>query len=650
MHRLWSIALGVIPVAVTALTADLSCGQTRLPEVTVTAPEERGAAGALELGRPSEVGSRLGLTLQELPASVDILPGSMIRERGDTTAQEAVTRATGITAAGTPGDGSSALASRGFVGHSSVMQLYDGTRLYVGAGTMTFPTDTWLLDRIEVMRGPASVLFGEGAVGGAINYVPRRPLRTERVTDAILSGGSYDTFQAGVNSSGPISNRAAYQVGVIGTTSDGYVDNGDLQRLSLASSLLFDVTPDVTLRLAFDGQLNDPSRYWGTPLNDGSIDERLRKRNYNVRNSAIYYEDAWIRAAADWRITPSVTLRNETYALIADRHWRNLENYEFLPATSEVLRTGYLEIYHDQQQYGNRLDTRLIGSVWGRPYRVVAGFDVNYIDFKMTNNSPFEGESIVDAFSPEPGLFQNVAGTRPRFDTDTTQFALFTEGLIRVIGRFNLLAGLRYDHIDFNRDDLVNPANSFGTTFNPVTWRVGGVYDITQMIAAYAQITNGVDPLGSLITLPLSQRNAKLTSAMQYEIGLKSQFLGGRAQTTLALYYLTKENLLSVNPTDPTIVQQVGKQSAYGIEVAAGLQLTSYLALNANAALLNARFDDFQESDGDVTVSRDGKQPPDVPEQMANLWAVVTPAVDVAPRRGRTLCRQTLCRQREYRP
>ncbi len=84
----------------------------------------------------------------------------MIRERGDTTMQEAVTRATGITAAGTPGDGSSALASRGFAGHSSVMQLYDGTRLYVGAGTMTFPTDTWLLDRVEVMRGPASALYG----------------------------------------------------------------------------------------------------------------------------------------------------------------------------------------------------------------------------------------------------------------------------------------------------------------------------------------------------------------------------------------------------------------------------------------------------------------------------------------------------------
>jgi iron complex outermembrane receptor protein len=112
---------------------------------------------------------------------------------------------------------------------------------------------------------------------------------------------------------------------------------------------------------------------------------------------------------------------------------------------------------------------------------------------------------------------------------------------------------------------------------------------------------------------------------MQYEIGLKTQLLGGRAQSTLALYYLTKDNLLSVDPTDPDRVQQIGKQSAYGIEAAVGLRLTSYLFINANAALLNARFDDFNESDGDVTVSRDGKQPPDVPEQTANLWAIVAP-------------------------
>jgi iron complex outermembrane receptor protein len=346
-----------------------------------------------------------------------------------------------------------------------------------------------------------------------------------------------------------------------------------------------------------------------------------------VRDSAIRYEDYWPRLRADWRITPSVTLRNETYVLITDRHWRNVENFEFLPATQQVLRTGYLEIFHDQTQYGNRLDTRFDGSAWGRTYRVVTGFDVNHIDFRHTNNSPFGGESLVDASDPEAGEFINLAGTRPRFETDTTQFSLFTEGLLHIVERFKLLAGLRYDHIDYRRDDLINAANSFDTSFDPVTWRVGGVYDITQALAAYAQITRGVDPLGSLITLPLSQRDAKLTSAMQYEIGVKSQFLGGRGQATLALYYLTKKNLLSNDPNNPTGFRQVGKQSAYGVEVALGFRLAESLTIDANMAALNARFDDFTEVEDDVPVSRNGKQPPDVPELAANVWLVYAPAL-----------------------
>jgi iron complex outermembrane receptor protein len=403
------------------------------------------------------------------------------------------------------------------------------------------------------------VLYGEGAIGGAINYIPRQPLRTGRVTDVLLSGGSYDTYRVGVNTTGPIADRMAYQFGVIGTSSDGYVDNGDWQRLSLASSLLFDVTPDLKLTLAFDGSLNEPSRYWGTPLKGDSIDESLRKRNYNVSDDVIRYQDYWIRLRADWRVMPSLTLRNEAYALITDRHWRNVEEYEFLPATREVFRLSYIEIFHDQEQFGNRLDARYDGSVMGRKYRVLGGFDVNRIKFRRTSNTPFEGESVVDAFSPEPGEFINLAGTRPELETHTTQFSVFTEGMLQPVERFKFIAGLRLDYLDFTRDDLINPANGFDKTFTPFTWRVGGVYDLTQSLAAYAQITRGVDPLGSLITLPLSQRDTKLASAMQYEIGLKSQFLGGRGEGTLAGYYITKENLLSREPGNPTVTQQIGE-------------------------------------------------------------------------------------------
>src|SRR5690606_10486784 len=119
--------------------------------------------------------SRLGITPLETPASVEMIDGELIRQRGDATIVEAITRATGLANDASPGDGGSSMSARGFVGHSSVMQLYDGTRLFVGAGTVTFPFDTWMAERIEVLRGPASVMYGQGAIGGVINVVPRKP-------------------------------------------------------------------------------------------------------------------------------------------------------------------------------------------------------------------------------------------------------------------------------------------------------------------------------------------------------------------------------------------------------------------------------------------------------------------------------------------
>jgi iron complex outermembrane receptor protein len=597
--------------------------------MVVTAPPGGSPGGSLDLSRESSAGSRLGLTLKEQPAAVEIVPGEVLRARGDLTAQEAVTRATGITAAGTPGDGSSAIASRGFVGHDSVTQLYDGTRLYVGAGTMTFPVDTWLLDRVEVLRGPASVLHGVGAIGGAINYVPRQPLRQERLSDVLFSAGSYNTYQLGVNTTGPITDRAAYQIGLIGTKSNGYVDMGESRRLSVASSLLFDVLPNLTLRLAFDGAWNEPARYWGTPLNDGVIDDRLRKRNYNVSDSTIYWGDYWLRLGADWRLVPTLTLRNELYFLKTDRHWRDVENYAFLPATAQVDRTSYIEIFHDEHQIGDRFDVRFDGTVLQRPYRLLAGFDVNRIYFRRTSNTPFDGETLVDAFHPIPGLFRddpNVPATRPEFESHTTQVAVFTEGLLRLTDRFKLVAGLRVDHVDYSRDDLIDATRSFDKTFDPFTWRVGGVFDVTKAVTLYAQITRGVDPLNSLITLPFRQRDTKLTTAQQYEVGLKTQLFEDRVEATLATYYIVKHNLQTPNPARPSESIQVGQQSAYGVEFAVGLRPVPQLAIDANIARLHAQFDDLSEVDeNNMVVSRNGKQPPDVPEFVANLFVVYSP-------------------------
>jgi len=113
-----------------------SASPVDLPDVTVQAHvvEE----GESDLHTHTTSGSRLELSALQTPASTTSLSGAEVRERNNRSVQDAVTRTPGISSIGSPGNGGTALSARGFTGHAATMQLYDGTRQYVGAGTVTF--------------------------------------------------------------------------------------------------------------------------------------------------------------------------------------------------------------------------------------------------------------------------------------------------------------------------------------------------------------------------------------------------------------------------------------------------------------------------------------------------------------------------------
>src|SRR5690606_38097115 len=106
-----------------------------LPTVTVQASALQ--EGESDLHAPTSTGSRLGVSALQTPASTSSLSGEQVRRRNNLTVQDAVTRTPGISHIGNPGNGGTALSARGFTGHSATMHLYDGTRQYVGAGTVT---------------------------------------------------------------------------------------------------------------------------------------------------------------------------------------------------------------------------------------------------------------------------------------------------------------------------------------------------------------------------------------------------------------------------------------------------------------------------------------------------------------------------------
>jgi iron complex outermembrane recepter protein len=586
----------------------------------------RGIEGlGLSETRPG-TGSRLDLSPLQTPASIEVLVGDVIRQRGDPSIVESVTRAAGITSEATPGDGGTALSTRGFVGHSSMMYLLDGARLFVGAGTVTFPFDPWSVDRIEVLHGPASVMYGQGAIGGVINIVSRRPNTGQQEAQVELAFGEDARSRAAVDLTGPLNDDWSYRFDASYNQADNWIDRGDSDSLALAGTLQWDVSDQLRLSLSYDYGDQNPMQYFGTPLVDGRLDESLRHQNYDVRDAKIHYRDAWTRFKAQWQASENVQVNNQAYWLDVDRQWRNVEEYEFNPDSGEVDRFSYIGILHHQQQIGDTADARIEHELFGRENHVAAGFDFNHVRFTHVNDfddPQFDAESSVPLRNFDPGVFLDLSPTIPRFRTQTDQYSVFFEDRFVVSEQWSLIAGARYDHAQLDRTNLINPAASFDAAFSDTSWRVGVVFQPAPTLSFYGQYSTAVDPVGSLITTSASAAQFDLTTGAQIEAGVKQSLWDQRLEWTLAAYRIVKKDLLTQNPAsaNPQDILQVGQQSSRGVEASLALNIDNRWRIDANAALLTAKFDEFGEEDDDGNiVSRNGLRPPSVPEQAANLW------------------------------
>ncbi|MEQ1868701.1 MAG: TonB-dependent receptor [Vicinamibacterales bacterium] len=571
------------------------------------------------LATPGLTGSRLGLTPLETPASVSIISGEVIRDRGDRSVADAKTRAVGVTMQGDPGNGGGAVVARGFGGVGSVMQLFDGDQLFVGAGTVTFPFDPWTVERIEVLGGPASVLYGNGSIGGAVNVVPRKPNPFSREGSVRLAAGSFNTYRGAVDAAGPINANTSYRFDLSTNRSGGWVENNPSHSTALSASLRRQITAKLTLTLSEDFGHQRPGEYFGTPTIGGVIDGSIRKVNYNVSDSEISYRDNWTQVKLEWQPSATVRVRSGVQVLATNRHWRNAEEYVFDPSTGLVARDSYIEIFHKQRQYGDRTDLTLTKRVGGRSNTLSAGFDYNFVSFQHVNNSPYSGFSTIDLRNSTPGAFLHVDPTVPKYLTHTHRTALFAEDRLQLTSKVSLVGGARFDRYAAERTNLVNGVVS-NRTYTPPSGRGGVVFAVKPGLSAYGQVATATDTIGDIISNNAASMLLDPTKGRQVEAGVKQSLWGQRAEWTVAGYQIVKKDLLAPVFGQPGVVQQVGAQSSRGVEMSAAIKLPGGLTVDANAAFLDARYDDFGEEIDGAYVSRAGKTPPSTPERSVNLW------------------------------
>lgn len=587
----------------------------------------------LNLDNPNTGGSRLNLTPLQTPASIEVISGDTARERGQTSIVDAVTQnAAGISSNAVAGNGGTSMVSRGFAGHGSVATLYDGSKLSIAAGTVTFPFSTWSADRIEVLRGPASVLYGDGAIGGIINVVPKKPTDTF-VNEAEVSIGTDWTRRLSLGSGGPINDKLSYRFDVTGEQADGWMEDGQFKNGAISGALRYKATPGLVFTLSSDYGYQEPMNYWGTPLIDGKIDDRLRFKNFNIKDGDINYRDSWSQFKTEWDVNPALKLRNTAYYLTTDRHWKNAEVYAIGDFDlsdppdgtidfSGLKRDSYTEITHDEKQIGDRLDATLRHRTLGLAMQTVVGFDVSHTDLTYLSNfgrgSPgFAPDFFPDPFDFDRGFYGNAPRQRPHYSAELWQASLFGEHRVELTDELSVIGGVRLDTFDIeSRSESLtfDPARNFNKELEEFTWRIGAVYELAPGLAFYGQYATAIDPTGSAtLTLTAGRADFDMTRGRQVEVGVKQSFWNGRGEWTLAAYGIVKTDLIEQLPSPPRdTFRVIGEQSSYGVEASLALQLTPELRMEGNVALLKAEYGGgFADA---------GNQPIDVPEELANLW------------------------------
>lgn len=606
------------PVTVTAGPSEITVSLTvaGLAEI-VQVQSDTGPPSQIPLAAPATGGSYLDIPVRDLPASLFMVGQTLIQQRGARSVEEAVQLAVGMQA--TTGVGSiPGYSTRGWSGNN-VSILRDGVRQNSGSQSSR-PVDAFLLERVEILKGPASLLWGEGAIGGAVNLVPKSPF-SELALTSLLAYGSYGQYRAGVGVNVPLRRNLFARVDVSQSGSDGYVGDSPQKLVAAAASVRWLPTSNVNIKGTGTYTYDDTSAYYATPFIDGRFDPRTRDLNYNMADRLTKSHNRWLQVDSDVLFGGGWIFHNQFFTATHDLDWRNFEGYSYNATTGTVDVASYFLIWRDDLLVGNRGHVRRSFNFGGRTLGIMVGGEVQRNDMERAGNpSPNYVVPVrrLDPFNPEPHFDPGFGYVRQR-DVLIGTNAVFAEGVFDATTRLKIIGGLRWEQIDL----AYTPYPSLITadqTYEPTTGRLGAVFEMSANSNAYVSYSRAVEPTTQLVSLDGSQQRFSLVPGSQLEAGVKGAAFAGRLEGTFAWFTIEKRDMLVTQMIDGIqTAQQIGQQSSRGIELAVVGQPTRSLTLSGDIAYTDAVFDEFVELVGGVNTDRSGNTPTNVPQVIWNF-------------------------------
>lgn len=539
-----------------------------------------------------------------VPQAIDSVKASELTAFGQPTLSEALTGIPGVNASGdTRFDG---VNIRGF---SASNDFYlDGFR-----DDMQYTRDLGNTERVEVLKGPAAVLYGRGSTGGIVNRVSKKP---QKGLESSVSAqvGSFDSRRLAADLNGEAGEQVQVRLNLAQEDKDSFRNGVTSKRTLLAPSVNWEINDKLNWLLQYERNEHDRTPDRGIPGVNGRPADVPKEYVYSdTRRDFIDDVAQSTRSRLSWDINDQWQLRQQLGYTSLDSQFDN--TYVTSVKGDKVTRARWQQDLKANSLISN---TEVEGQLQTGPveHRLLVGFEQNW---QERTPKLYQNATAIPAGNLyDPGSLPTYDGAM-KLSSDANHkvrgYGLYVQDQLS-LGDWHLLAGLRRDDftVTSRRNDLNKEETVSVTSLSP---RLGLVWNPIEEHAFYTSYSKTFTPVGGeLIGITPGDKNNNLDPqhTRLYEGGVKSDWLDGRLATTLSLYRLEMYNKRSKDPLDPTKVILTGLQRTEGIELSARAQLTDELYLRGGIAIQDA---EQVKADADLQ----GKRPMNVSRQNGELFA-----------------------------
>lgn len=642
------LALHLPAMADTALTQDAGLAAQALPEVSVTASPanaEKAYAPAL-----TTVGGKTAAALRDVPQTITVVDRAVMDDQAVASLTEALRNVPGITiSAGEGGQIGDNINLRGYSARTDV--YLDGFR-----DRGQYSRDTFALDAVEVLKGPASMLFGRGSTGGVINQVSKKP-DLETRGQVGLSVGSDDYYRSTFDHNQRLTETSALRVAGFGQDIQSTREVTEKKDFGVAPSVRFGIgTPTEVLVSALIQRNRDIPDY-GFPLYRGAQTTPQTPGRPVAANPDNYYgfTDDYFDQDIDI-LSLSLTHRFNTVLKLQSRVQYGHYQTKAAPTTLTLpASTTPATPLNNVNAVRDRKDRELDDSSLFNQTDLLLTFATGSLQHKLTTGvevgrDTYENQGYKWAGIPSVNIAQPVYIAMPatavrsksptRTDNTADSLAFYVNEELALNPQLKMVAGLRWNRYELSADTITNATGattSLGRVDKMSSVRGGFIWQPDTQQSYYVSYGTSFNPSGETLTLSSGNANVDPEQSVSYEVGAKYALLDDALQIGTALFRVNKENARTTD-TVTQITTLDGRTQVQGVELSVAGKLAERWQVLAGYTFLDSETlaSKDRRNVGSSTVPiydlyAQGNELANVPRHSATLWTTygITPHWEV---------------------